>query len=268
MKKTAFSAAITIIAVLAIASFITATKPAQGESNDVEWQLTVAGEHPFNLSLTEMQALPQTTVNATLYCVDQPNYVVAQGNWTGVKLWYLLEEAGVSPDAVKVAFYAADGYATDLTLATAKRDDIIVAYQKDDLPLSESLRLVVPGKWGYKWIAQLTSIELVNFDFTGMWESRGYTDSADITEGSPKPNPFPIFSNSSGVAPASPSPSDTPISPTPSSSEPVTTPAPSPSTVTDEKTPELPLVLIVLVPLVLVALIALMLRRRTARSFC
>jgi DMSO/TMAO reductase YedYZ molybdopterin-dependent catalytic subunit len=268
MKKTSFSVTILIIAVLTVASFLATAKPAHSESNDAEWQLTVAGlvEHPFNLTMDEMQALPQTTVNAVLYCVDQPGYVVAQGNWTGVKLWYLLETAGVYSNAFKVAFYAADGYATDLTLAAAKRDDVIVAYQKDGLPLPETARLVVPSKWGYKWIAQLTNIELVNFDFKGKWESQGYTDSADITEGSTMPNPTPNLQAPYRNPSTSPSPSVAPASPTSIPSEPATTPSSSPEAVTDEKTPEFPIALMILVPLVLVALIALTLRTRLSRS--
>jgi DMSO/TMAO reductase YedYZ molybdopterin-dependent catalytic subunit len=265
MKKSSFSTTIIIIAVLTVASFA-ATNPANAQSNPSEWQLSVTGlvADPFNLALSELQALPQTTVNAVLYCVDSPGYVVAQGNWTGVKLWVLLAQAGVSQDAVKVAFYAADGYATDLTLTTAKRDDVIIAYQKDGLPLSESLRLVVPGKWGYKWIAQLTRIELVNFDFKGMWESQGYTDTADITEGSPmpatgpdlqEPYRYPSPSPSPSVAPASPSPS-------PSVSPAVPSPSPTPVAVADAKAFEFPLVLLVAVPLVLLGLVALAFRKR------
>ena len=64
------------------------------------------------------------------------------------------------------------------------REDIILAYEKDGERLSEKTRLVVPGKWGYKWISQLTRIELVNYDFKGFWESRGYSDEADITSSS------------------------------------------------------------------------------------
>jgi hypothetical protein len=265
MKKSSFSTTILIIAVLAISSFA-AIRPTNAQSNPSQWQLSVTGlvANPYNLTPTEMQALPQTTVNAVLYCVDSPDYVVAQGNWTGVKLGYLLEQAGVSQDAVKVAFFAADGYATDLTLETAKRNDIIVAYQKDGVPLSESLRLVVPGKWGYKWIAQLTRIELVNFDFKGKWESQGYTDTADISEGSPKPAGAPDLQDPYRYPSPSPSPSIAPASPSPSTSVSPTSPSPPPTStpVTDAKTNEYPLVLIVVVPLVLLALVALAFRKR------
>ena len=71
---------------------------------------------------------------------------------------------------------ASDGYKTDLTISQALNSHIIVAFRRDDSLLSERLRLVVPGKWGYKWISGLTHIQLVDYDFLGTWESKGYSD--------------------------------------------------------------------------------------------
>jgi len=42
------------------------------------------------------------------------------------------------------------------------------------------LRLVIPGKWGYKWALWLNHIELVDYNYLGTWEGNGYTDEADI----------------------------------------------------------------------------------------
>jgi DMSO/TMAO reductase YedYZ molybdopterin-dependent catalytic subunit len=137
-------------------------------------------ESPLNLTLDDLSAMPMTTEYVELYCVDYPTVPVEKGDWAGVRLGLLLEQAGVSPEAVKVAFYDDLGYSTDLTIATAIREDIVLAYERDGMPLSEGLRLVVPGKWGYKWISGVTHIELVDYDFTGVWESRGYSDEADI----------------------------------------------------------------------------------------
>ena len=33
---------------------------------------------------------------------------------------------------------------------------------------------------GYKWIHYLNEIELVDYDFKGIWESKGYPDNAEI----------------------------------------------------------------------------------------
>jgi DMSO/TMAO reductase YedYZ molybdopterin-dependent catalytic subunit len=43
-------------------------------------------------------------------------------------------------------------------METATREDVIVAYEKDGQPLTEQLRLVIPGMNGNLWIAQITSI--------------------------------------------------------------------------------------------------------------
>lgn len=147
-----------------------------------EWRLLVDGfvESPLNLTFDELVAMPRHTVNAELYCVNPPLRCLAEGDWVGVRLGLILEQAGISSEAVKVAFYAEDDFATDLTITTAMREDIILAYEKDGEPLREKTRLVVPGKWGYKWIHHVIHIELVNYDFKGTYESSGYSDTAEI----------------------------------------------------------------------------------------
>ena len=147
------------------------------------WNLVLDGlvESPLDLTLEDLRAMDKTTEYVELYCVDYPTVPVEKGEWTGVRLGLLLKQAGVSPQAVKVAFSDDYGYSTDLTVSTAMREDVILAYERDGVPLDEKLRLVVPGKWGYKWISGVTHIEVVDYDFTGVWENRGYSDEADIT---------------------------------------------------------------------------------------
>ena len=231
MKKTSFAVigAITIILLMIIGlaynpiPFVSPLNIDAGQNG----QLIVTGlvDTPLNLTLAEITDMPQTTVNATLFCVDFPGNVVEDGNWTGVKLKTLLEMANPSADAIKVAFFASDGYSTDLSLQTAMRDDIIVAYQNNGEDLS-SLRSVVPGKWGYKWVSQLTRIELVDYNFLGFWESRGYSDEANVSAGSSTIGTFspPLPT----VSPPDPSLNNPPAtSPSPSPSQPsITSPAP------------------------------------------
>lgn len=135
----------------------------------------------LDLTLSQLIAMPKSSEYAEIYCIHgAPGIPVDKGNWTGVRLGLVLETAGISPQGVKVAFHAEDNYSTDLTVQTAMREDIIIAYEKDGAPLPEVMRLVVLGKWGYKWISRLNHIELVNYDFLGTWESRGFSDVADI----------------------------------------------------------------------------------------
>jgi len=187
--------------------------------------LTVNGlvETPLNINLTELQAMPKTTLYAAIICVDFPSTVVEQGNWTGIKIRTLLETAKIKQGAVKIVFAAADGYSSGLTVEDAMRNDVILAYEKDGITLS-GLRLVVPGKWGYKWVNQVAHIEVVDYDYLGFWESKGYTDSAEISEGQQKPGPITLpkpLPSQTGP------PTSTPTSP--SSSSPTPTPNQSPN---------------------------------------
>ena len=152
------------------------------------WKLVIDGlvDRPLNLSVSNLLSMPSTAVNSPLYCVGGgTGYPVENGTWEGVRLKMILEKAGIRPNAIKIAFYAPDGFSTDLTIQDAQRDDVIIAYKKDggflkDKNGNPDFRLVVPGKWGYKWIRGLNHIELVDYDFKGFYESRGYSDEANI----------------------------------------------------------------------------------------
>jgi hypothetical protein len=229
---------ILLIVGLILASFCYTLFTAHADTNDTTRQLSVTGlvNHPSNFSLADLEAMPQTTVTAELYCVDYPNTVAAQGNWTGVKLSVLLDEAGgIQPGAIKVAFYASDGYTTDLTIDAAESDNVILAYAKDGAPLGEVLRLVVPGHWGYKWIAEVVTVQLVNYNFTGKWESVGYSDDGMITQSSQPQTSYssqfeqPKQTRLPTLPPASPEES-TPTSPSPSAAPASNSPSQSPST--------------------------------------
>ncbi len=275
-KNSSFAVAATITTLFLVISFSTTlTHPVYAESQDASWQLVISGlvDHNLTLSLAEVQNLPKTTVNMSLICVDFPNYVVAQGDWTGVSLSLLLDQAGVSPEAIKVAFYARDGYSTDLTLETARKSDVILAYERDGVPLQEALRLVVPGKWGYKWISQISEIVLVNYDFKGRWESLGYSDEADITARPPRQSiipkvptiwvpPTPEIQESPLPSNSSPSPIPT-ASPVQNSSDVSSLPSPISNIPKSDFTP----FLIVIAPLALVTFVCLGLRKRIAKGF-
>ena len=187
--QTAIIAVIIVAGIVAsVAYFLGSLAPGTtsptSPTQDFCWSLVIDGlvRSPLTLSLEEIVAMPRITVNAELYClpyVGSSGVLVDHGNWTGVRLGFILEKAGVSPEAVKVAFYAEDGFTTDLTITTAMREDIVLAYEKDDEPLPEKLRLAVPGMWGYKWIKGLIHIEVVDYDFKGQYESRGFPDNAE-----------------------------------------------------------------------------------------
>jgi hypothetical protein len=224
---------IAILLILTGSAFNLISPAKSATPSESEWQLTISGlvKNTLTLNWTELTALPTTTVPAALICVDFPSRILMQGNWTGVKLQTLFDMASSSPSVVKVAFYAADGYSTDLTIETAKQDNVILAYKINDTSLND-LRLVVPGKWGYKWISQVTFIELVDYNYLGKWESQGYSDEADVASGGQSIRDLRSLPKLNNTTPPSttPPPSNPP-SPTPSATTPPVdqaTPTPDP----------------------------------------
>lgn len=128
-------------------------------AGDSEWRLKVEGAvyQPLNLTLSELVAMPRTTVNADLYCYGS---LVSAGNWVGVRLALILEEAELHNGTNSVTLFASDGYATFLDVSTAMREDVIIAYKLNGQLLPEVLRLVLPWANGDKWIAMITHINV------------------------------------------------------------------------------------------------------------
>lgn len=215
MKKILTTTITTIIFLTTLASLNVNAQT----TNPTAIAITGQVNHPANLTLAELKAMPKTTIYAALICVDFPQSIVEEGNWTGVKLATLLETAEIRSGAVKIVIAAGDGYSSDLNVDDAKQEDVILAYEKDGQALS-SLRLVVPGRWGYKWVNQVARIEAVDYNYLGFWESRGYSDSAVVGQ-----DP----GVSGGVKPPKvTSPSNTTTPQTTATPDPSATPTPSP----------------------------------------
>jgi sulfane dehydrogenase subunit SoxC len=155
------------------------------------WRLELDGlvERPLALSLDDLRARHATEIVATMECagngrahvephvVSQPWLLEAVGTarWRGTALASLLEEAGVREGAVEVLFTGLDrgvegeeeqSYARSLPLAEALRDDVLLAYEVNGLPLPPQhgypLRLLVPGWYGMtsvKWLARVTVLD-------------------------------------------------------------------------------------------------------------
>jgi DMSO/TMAO reductase YedYZ molybdopterin-dependent catalytic subunit len=118
----------------------------------------------------------------TLHCVEGWSVKIL---WEGFLLKDLLNEAEIDPNATVVIFYAYDGYSTSLPLNYILENDILIAYKMNGLTLPPErgfpFQLVAESKYGYKWIKWITKIELSdNEDYRGFWESRGWSNEANI----------------------------------------------------------------------------------------
>ena len=156
----------------------------KGESPNVPsdtWNLTIGGHVNNELSFTysNFTSQPSKEVLATLHCVDGFS---ATALWKGVPLKDLLDLVQVQTGAVDVVFYAADDYSSSLTIEEASVDNVILAYEMNHeiLPVDQGfpVRLVAPNQLGYKWVKWIVRIEIVNYDYIGYWESRGWSDNA------------------------------------------------------------------------------------------
>jgi len=121
----------------------------------------------------------------TLFCVEGWEVKIL---WEGIKVEDLLEIAEVTPDAKTIIFYAYDGYSTSFPIEYITDNDIIIAYKMNNVTIPPErgfpFQLVAESKWGYKWIKWITSIELSDdINYRGYWETRGYSNSADLDKG-------------------------------------------------------------------------------------
>ena len=156
---------------------------------DIEgYQLEITGlvENPQNYTYNEVIDNHQHYEKVvTLNCVEGWSVTIL---WEGVLLRELL--AGLKPlsTAKVVIFHAYDGYTTSLPLDYIMGKDIIMAYKMNGIALPAErgfpFQLVAESKWGYKWIRWITEIELSdNVDYRGYWESRGFSNTADLDNG-------------------------------------------------------------------------------------
>ena len=152
-----------------------------------DYQLAVTGLVDRDVTYAYDEIVIQNQLHkkvVTLYCVEGWEATIL---WEGVLVEDLILEAGISPDANTVIFYAYDGYSTSLPLDYIVENGIIVAHKMNGVTLPPErgfpFQLVAESKWGYKWIKWITEIEISDDEnYKGYWESRGYSNNADLDD--------------------------------------------------------------------------------------
>ncbi len=149
------------------------------------FRLEVAGlvEHELYLSYSQILELPAYSELVYMPCVEGWGFYA---RWTGLRVTDLLNLTGLKPGANYVLFTSADGYSTSLPLEYLRRNNILLAYGINNVTLPQDrgfpLQLVAKDKYGYKWAKWITRIEVINNDTKGYWETRGYSNSANVGE--------------------------------------------------------------------------------------
>ena len=147
------------------------------------YSLKVSGlcAKPYSLSLAELQGLPPSSLTKDFQCVT--GWRVPSVHWRGVKLADIIDRAQPTSRATALRFVSFDGvYTESLTMDQARRNDMIVAYEFENKPLTTDhggpVRLYAAPMYGYKSAKWLGGIELVDKVEPGYWEQRGYDVNA------------------------------------------------------------------------------------------
>jgi DMSO/TMAO reductase YedYZ molybdopterin-dependent catalytic subunit len=167
------------------------------------WRLEVGGlvDEPLSLSLEELRARPTAHRTVTMECAGngrarfEPHVVsqpwlaeaIGTGEWGGVLLRSLLEDARLRDGAVEVLFTGFDrgidggveqAYERSLTLVDALGDDVLLAHELNGQPLPPQhgfpLRLVVPGWYGMTSVKWLERITVLDRPFEGYQQAQAY----------------------------------------------------------------------------------------------
>lgn len=169
------------------------------------WRLRLEGlvERPCELSLEDLNDLPQRSVLATMECAGNGRSflgpttpgvpwgagAIAHAEWSGVPLRHLLASAGVNRSAIEVVFEGADrgsepdhpqpmNFSRSLPLAKALDPDTLIALRMNGEPLTPThgfpARLLAPGWYGVASIKWLTRIRCVAEPYDGYFQTIKY----------------------------------------------------------------------------------------------
>ncbi|GHO93252.1 hypothetical protein KSF_033000 [Reticulibacter mediterranei] len=153
------------------------------------WQLKVYGKvtQPYTLTYDQIMALPRKQQYESMMCISNEvgGPYMSNALWEGIPLADLLTRAGkIAQGASKVVLHATDDYADSIHLTKALEPTTLVALRMNDATLPQGhgfpARLLVPGIYGMKHVKWITGIEVVDNDFQGYWQQRGWSDPAPI----------------------------------------------------------------------------------------
>ena len=171
------------------------------QSGFKDWRLQVDGlvEHPLQLSLDELRALPARTQITRHDCVEGWSCI---GKWTGVPLSIILQRASLKPEARYIVFRCADSpdqlanapeeykYYESIDLIDAFHPQTILAYDMNGAPLGipygAPLRVRLERQLDYKMAKYIMRIEaLESFQHIAggrgsYWADRNYEWYAGI----------------------------------------------------------------------------------------
>jgi len=174
-----------------------------------DWVLSIEGlvESPRTVDLQELLALEQAEITFDIHCVT--SWTRRDSTFTGVPLARLVSPL---PEARFVSFasYSDRNHDTSLPLDYAMAHSWVVhRFEGEPLPVEHGgpVRVVTPGRYFYKSIKWLKTIELLSEDRLGWWETNSsYHNNADprpgdqrFTTGSLRPDQLDRFKTAANL---------------------------------------------------------------------
>lgn len=169
------------------------------------YRLVVEGPRPLSLSLSQLRALPQRTITASVQCggnrrsemnsagavrgLDWRTGAISTATWTGVWLRDLLALAGVhthTPGVTHVQFEGSDcdeagknfGASIPASKALFDGGDVLVALEMNGQPVPRDhgypVRLIVPGHVGSRNVKWLRRIIPSDSESQAFWQQHDY----------------------------------------------------------------------------------------------
>jgi DMSO/TMAO reductase YedYZ molybdopterin-dependent catalytic subunit len=155
-----------------------------------QWSLEIAGlvENPMVLTWPAFLDLPQVDDTSDFHCVT--TWSRFDNRWRGVRFRTLAELVVPREEAhfvVCTGYDMAPGsdipYTTNLPLARAIEDDVLLVHTWEEQPLPREhggpVRMITPKLYAWKGTKWIRRIEFVAEDQPGFWELRGYSNSAE-----------------------------------------------------------------------------------------
>ena len=140
------------------------------------------------LRLEDIVAMESVEATRTLKCIGDPigTEQMSNAHWKGIRLRDLLEQVGPKPEVKVVVFRCADRYHTAIPLEDALREDTLLAYEMNGVPLPTEhgfpIRLLNPGHYGTKNPKWIVNIHLAEAH-ESYWEKRGWDPIANVKLG-------------------------------------------------------------------------------------
>ncbi|MEO6487810.1 MAG: molybdopterin-dependent oxidoreductase [Thermoanaerobaculia bacterium] len=155
-----------------------------------EWRLEVGGlvANSVTLSWNQFMALPQVEDVSDFHCVT--TWSRLNNQWAGVKFKTITELVVPEESALWILCTGYDrdaqsgeAYTTNLPLARAIEDDVLLVHTWEGQPLPREhggpVRMITPKLYAWKGTKWIRRIEFLDRNSKGFWERRGYSDTAE-----------------------------------------------------------------------------------------